>query len=401
MGKRICTVLALVALGLAQAGPASAGKVSTTVLGLLSEEGEAGFAEEFSQKLREAVGAREKLGHTGKDQTLEQVAMAFGCLDSLDPMCLKDIGDGLETTNLLYGSVEVKGEKPTFSYEATVTLFDVPGGKIVKKTAVSIASDKQGSIYLQEAADRVIAELFNESPRTTVIVQSNVAGAAISLDGEDVGETGSEPLWLREVEPGEHTLVVEKEGYETFEKTFEIETGKRMDIDAPLLREGEKPAPGSGVSPVKGGEIKPDKNKALLWSGVAVGALGLGLIGVGAGMTAMVSQANDDLAEARETTLSGQDVCSCFTGDLPTTECFGSPYWPSGVSRSKVKSACSNGKTGQTTQFIFYGVGGAAAVTGLGLLVYSSLLPAPKQTSVSLAPLLLPGAAGLAAGGTY
>ncbi len=60
-----------------------------------------------------------------------------------------------------------------------------------------------------------------------------------------------------------------------------------------------------------------------------------------------------------------------------------------------------DGKRAEKMQWIFYGVGGAAVATGVVLLVYSSLLPAPKQTSVSLAPTVGPGSAGLAAVGTF
>jgi hypothetical protein len=188
-------------------------------------------------------------------------------------------------------------------------------------------------------------------------------------------------VWLRDVEPGKHELTVEKDGYETYEHTFELDEGGRVDIDAPLFKEGEKPPPtGGGVSPVKGDKVKPDKNKVMLWSGVGVGILGLGLVGAGAGMTAMVSQANSDLADARSTTMTGMDVCDCFNESLPTGECFGSAAWPTGVDRNDVKSACSRGKTGQTAQFVFYAVGGAAAAAGLALVI-TSLVKSKKGGS--------------------
>ncbi len=378
MGKRLTVLFSCVLAASVWTGAAQAGDVSTTVLGLLSDEADSTFAEEFSGYLREAVDAREDLGHTGKDQTLEQVAMAFGCLDSLDPMCLQEIGEGLETTLLIHGKVEASFQ----DFEVNVTLFDVVEGKVVKSTTSTIAGDKQGSIYLQEASDRIIAELLDEEPSTTIIVQSNKPGATILLDGEEVGKTGSEPVWLRDVEPGDHELSVEKDGYETFVKEFDIDKGERLDIDAPLYKAGEKHPKGGGVSPVKGPKVGPDKSKVMLWSGVGVGVLGLGLVGAGVGMTAMVSSANDDLSAARQVTLSGQDVCSCFNESLPTAECFGSPAWPSDVSRSNVKDACSKGKTGQTAQFVFYSVGAAAAATGIALIITSLVKKKGKKAAV-------------------
>ncbi len=379
MRRSLASVPCFLAM-LAAGGQASAADTSTTVLGLLSSEQTATFSEQFSGYLRDAVGARPKLGHTGKDQTLEQIAMVFGCLESLDPMCLQDIGSSLETTNLIHGKVdETGGDDPGF--KVTVTLFDVTNGKTLKTTTAVVPGDKQGSIYLQEASDRIVAELFGEQPKTTIIVQSNVAGAAILLDDEEVGETSSEPVWLREVEPGEHVVKVEKAKYETFVKEIDIEKGSRMDIDAPLYLEGEKPpvtGGGGGVTPVGGGPKvdktpKKNKNKLKMGIGAGVGVLGLAMVGVGGGMTGMVSAANDDLAEARTVTLQGQDVCACFDKGLPTADCFGSSDWPSGVNRSQVKDACSSGKTGQTAQFVFYGLGAAAAGVGLYLLIDSIL----------------------------
>jgi tetratricopeptide (TPR) repeat protein len=65
------------------------------------------------------------------------------------------------------------------------------------------------------------------------------------------------------------------------------------------------------------------------------------------------------------------------------------------------KADYDDGKRAEKMQWIFYGVGGAAVATGVGLLVYSSLLPAPKRTNLSLAPMVGLGAAGFAARGTF
>ncbi len=59
------------------------------------------------------------------------------------------------------------------------------------------------------------------------------------------------------------------------------------------------------------------------------------------------------------------------------------------------------GKSAEKMQWIFYGAGGAAVVTGVGFWVYSSLLAPPQVAKVSLAPLVAPGTAGVAAGGSF
>jgi hypothetical protein len=59
------------------------------------------------------------------------------------------------------------------------------------------------------------------------------------------------------------------------------------------------------------------------------------------------------------------------------------------------------GKRAETMQWIFYSVGAAAVATGATLYIFGRWSPAAKQASVSLAPVVGPGAAGLLAHGTF
>jgi len=59
-----------------------------------------------------------------------------------------------------------------------------------------------------------------------------------------------------------------------------------------------------------------------------------------------------------------------------------------------------HGKTAETMQWIFYSAGAAAIATGTVLYVYGWRRSA-KQTNVSLAPVMGPGVAGLAAHGAF
>lgn len=59
------------------------------------------------------------------------------------------------------------------------------------------------------------------------------------------------------------------------------------------------------------------------------------------------------------------------------------------------------GKRAETMQWIFYSVGAAAAVTGATLYVYGKWSPAARKASISLAPMVGPGATGLLAHGAF
>ena len=52
-------------------------------------------------------------------------------------------------------------------------------------------------------------------------------------------------------------------------------------------------------------------------------------------------------------------------------------------------------------QWVFFGAGAAALVTGAGLVIYSKWFAAPKKARVSLAPVVAPGTTGLAAAGAF
>jgi hypothetical protein len=59
------------------------------------------------------------------------------------------------------------------------------------------------------------------------------------------------------------------------------------------------------------------------------------------------------------------------------------------------------GKRAETMQWIFYSVGAVAVGAGATLYVYGSASPSATKSSVSLAPMVGPGAAGLSAHGAF
>ncbi|MFH1435183.1 MAG: PEGA domain-containing protein [Pseudomonadota bacterium] len=395
--------------------PAFGESIKTTVLGFNVDPGAETFSETFTAELRAAVEARENLGHTGKTQDLEQLALAFGCPETPDMACLKEIGGGLDSTHLLYGEVRKASEKPPYSFQVTTHLFLTSTGKISKSTELLIPHDKQGTVYLQEGADRIVAELFSESPSTTIIVQSNVPGATILLDNNKAGVTGPDPIWLRDIEPGKHRVVVKKKGYKLFEKKINIKEGKRVDIDAPLLRE-EETGPGE-IVPLEGSKAKKKKDsKWKLYTGVALTITGLGLAGGGIYYSVKTNSYSDDLGDARQMTMPDQNVCSCFKAGLDAQtleDCFGGGSAPTEAQRDEVMGICDKESGLTTGQAAMYAVG--AVVGGVGLYFLIDHLihrPEKKQTEegyievskkpdIHVVPSIGPTSGGLAISGSF
>jgi hypothetical protein len=397
MRKKIGVTFGALAILILVAANSYGGDKKTSVLGFNFESGAETFAETFTSELRGAVEARVYLGHTGKSQDLEQLALAFGCPETPDPACLKDIGDGLDSTHLIYGVVKKASKEPPYSFQVETHLFVVASGKIEKSTSLLIPADKQGTVYLQEGADRIVAELFSEPPSTTIIVQSNVPGAVIMLDEEDMGQTGSEPLWLRNISPGKHRIIVKKEGYKIFEKKIDIKKGTRVDVDAPLLRADEVGGTGD-LTPIDGGKKKSQKWR--LWTGVALTVVGVGLAGGGVAFTVMTNSKNSDLEEARSHVTSSSDVCDCFKNNNTPGDCLN--YTPDEDYRTKVIDICDQKTQLHAGQIALYSAGAVVGGVGLYFLIDYLVNRREKKDEVSsnmpsfsLVPSLTPTGGGL------
>ena len=72
----------------------------------------------------------------------------------------------------------------------------------------------------------------------TVVVQANVGGALVFLDGRQVGAipNGSGRLQIPNVQPGTHELVVVAPGYTTYVTTFSVQAGRTVEVNVRQVR---------------------------------------------------------------------------------------------------------------------------------------------------------------------
>jgi len=75
----------------------------------------------------------------------------------------------------------------------------------------------------------------------SLVVRSNVSGDQVKIDGRSVGPTGPN---AHQLEPGRHTIRVEKAGYEAYEETIQLAAADRRVIAAELSRMLETAARG-------------------------------------------------------------------------------------------------------------------------------------------------------------
>jgi hypothetical protein len=133
------------------------------------------------------------------------------------------------------------------------------------------------------AAEKLVSDIDARIPRLKLEITGPPAGAAIaSLDGEIV-DTANDIL----VDPGEHTLVVDAEGFASIKRTIHVDEMSRETVPIKMTAgEGsseEEETEETGPKKKKSGGINP-----IIPAGVAfgVGALGLGL-GIAFGVMAI------------------------------------------------------------------------------------------------------------------
>ena len=100
-----------------------------------------------------------------------------------------------------------------------------------------------------KATEEKIAEIIKSSPKLGFIrVRSYPSAADVHLDNVYQGATDADWFWIYNVTPGNHTVSVEKYGYERYAETVSVSEGNMTVVVAPL---SEIPAIPSETVPKK------------------------------------------------------------------------------------------------------------------------------------------------------
>lgn len=94
-------------------------------------------------------------------------------------------------------------------------------------------------IFQLASSAAVVEEPSREESEATLSVKCNVSGAKVLLDNRNLGTT---PLSDTEVSPGDHSIRVEKDGYEPYRKRLSLDAGRSITLHVTLSE--ERPANG-------------------------------------------------------------------------------------------------------------------------------------------------------------
>lgn len=273
----------------------------------------------------------------------EKQRQMLGCADS---GCIAEIGGALGVDYLVSGKVTrlAASKDAPESFTLELTLSSVKRGQREGSVIETGRSEAELVAKTGRAVQKLVQKVL--SGRTgTLVVASSEAGAVVKIDDQVKGTT---PLQGQIALPaGPHTLVVEKQGFVSFQKDVQIQPGRLTDERATLV-----PSPDF----IRDYESRQRKVRLGAWisTGVAVaGVAGAVLLQADATRIYGTDSTPGTFLYARRKLLDGQEVD-------PVT---GVDY------RAQAASLKSDVSQRETLSYVAAGVGGVAAVTATWLWI--------------------------------
>jgi len=352
----------------------SGGDVPTAVLGIEPLEGTPdNVASEMTDALRQRLAATK--GYQllqGKD--LVEVKLVFACPDAA-PVCMSTAGKSLGADKLIFGNVKRVGN----DYQLTLKLLDVSRAVVESFTAETVPRKHADASALRSLASGWLAKLSGKGGGS-IQVRANFPGAAVSLDGTQVGTTGASPVVISDVAPGRHEVTVEKSGYTTTKQEFTLATGQTLplnlslspvSVEVPRPEGGKLTEGGVGLKETPGDGEGPSLTRTGFW----VAAIGTAVsAGLATYFGLSVRHINSELdqyrrfdcqgapAGSRMCDINGKTAAQLTTDQLQTSH-----------------NLTDEGNRDQLLQWVFVGITGAFAIAG-GVLLYKGYLSSPEGT---------------------
>lgn len=271
------------------------------------------------------------------DQSLTDLLFAVGCAEP-DPECMQLIGESFGAEVILYGSVW-RNDRTLLQ---TVSLFDVTTGASALEVPIEETYDSDDPDEIFDFMVATIQQIFFPYTGELTIATAE-PGAAVFFDGEPVGNTETGPLDLTGRPLGHH-IITARQGELEVTKAVVLVHGRPANVTLNI----EEAAAAAGG------------NYGHLFSYAAFGVGGAALVG-GMVLSYLTNSASDRAVELGDTK-ANPSLTSAETDEADSIR--------------------NSGPTFQLLQYIFYGLGTAAVVTG-GVLYYyeGSDTPAPSESA--------------------
>jgi hypothetical protein len=202
----------------------------------------------------------------------------------------------------------------------------------------------------------------------TVAMAVDPAGATVVVDGEAVGTVPlASSLWL---DPGKHTVVVSKDGFESVERPISVSAGTSTTVSIALLAQTKRePAPGAASAPLPE-SAPPIATGGAHWSPLVYGGFGL----AGAGLIA--GSVTGAIALGKASSLGG----TCQNKACPPS----------------ASDDLSTGRTMGNASTVSFVVAGVGAAVGVVALLLSPHRESTAKSANAVVPWIGAGSTGLA-----
>lgn len=349
---------------------------SIIVLGLRSVEGDDEAALGLSRALREAGDSVPGWKMRQQAVTLAQMSLAHGC-DDVDARCLADIAKALNTDLVMYGTMRRTSARDDYQLTVRIELFDASTGAIAQSATATFGQDLRDEA-LRPVADDLLAQMTPKAAVPELVIETNVPGAEVRLNGQLMGQVQGDTFYLRNLEPGRYVVQVTAVGYAPFEQEVELAAGEPASVNANLdSATGVAAQEGQGTATQTGEhwEVAPAEPDGHIPMWIPVTLFAVAGVSLGATIWSWVeisgiedepdyvaySNALYNRAKMNDLPASTYDICGlaalgdAVEGDLKRLQ--------------TVQDLCDKADTLEVLQYVFLGTAVAAAGTGVALLL--------------------------------
>lgn len=212
----------------------AAQETSLIVLGIRSVEGDEELARNLTGALRQAAANLPGITVSQADVTLTQMSMVHGC-DEPDAACMAEIAAELQQQRIVYGTVRRTGAGDQYDFALTLYYFDAEAGQIADSLTDTVPRAQSDIDPLRPRATRYMARFTNQTRYGSARVSTNVPGATVIVDGNEVGVTdASGAIEIPDLTEGEHALAITALDHEGYEGSFRVVADERTDFRASL-----------------------------------------------------------------------------------------------------------------------------------------------------------------------
>lgn len=319
-------------------------------------------AKALTRALKARLRAMQDKTVADADLSLSVLSLSLKCGDVPDAACQTKIADKIKSDTYIWGTLRKQGGTDML---VDVRLFVRGQAEVRQQVTLPANLKDQNDPAVQRAADQILLRLFNPGKVGSArVVSKGAMTGDLLVDGKPSGTFGGGSAELT-LTTGDHHFEVKSGGKVVGSADAKVlPTGT---VEVTLLAPAEAgPAPSStGGGSFTADTNNPPKNwkRTAGYVGVAAGGV---MIGAGVFSMLKVNGINNDegYANYRKGFKSTDDVCDKADQGVVSPA-------PGAASPADVSSKCSTGKSFQTLQYVFLGLGAVTAGAGAYLLMSS------------------------------